>query len=199
MDAEQMAGSGLEFHAVTPERWADLERLFGPHGACSGCWCMYWRLTRKEFNEQKAAERRAGLGALVAAGRAPGILAYHAGAPIAWCSIAPRETHAALERSRVLARVDDRPVWSITCFFVARPYRRQGLMEDLVRAAVAYALEQGAECVEAYPGELAGRALTGSAGYMGSAATFRRAGFVEVAARSTGHIIMHYRGGESHV
>jgi len=31
-----------------------------------------------------------------------GILAYAEGEPIAWCSIAPRETYAALERYRAL-------------------------------------------------------------------------------------------------
>ena len=30
----------LAFHPVTPDRWPDLERLFGPHGANSGCWCL---------------------------------------------------------------------------------------------------------------------------------------------------------------
>jgi len=33
----------IAIHPVTPERWADLEELFGPSGGYGGCWCM--RLT----------------------------------------------------------------------------------------------------------------------------------------------------------
>lgn len=184
-------GPELVYHPVTPDRWSDLERLFGPSGACSGCWCMYWRIPRKQWSANGNRGNHEALAAIVAAGPAPGILAYAAGEPIAWCSIAPREAHAALERSRVLARVDDRPVWSITCFFVAKTYRRQGLMEQLIEAAVDYAGNQGASVVEAYPTDIGeGQKLTGSSGYMGSVQTFARTGFVEVARRGYGHLIV---------
>ena len=81
----------LTFHPVTPDRWPDLERLFGPHGANSGCWCLWWRLSRAEFDRSTADERKAGLKELVDAGRPPGILAYRADEPIAWVSLGPRE------------------------------------------------------------------------------------------------------------
>jgi hypothetical protein len=142
--------------------------------------------TRKEFNAQNNTEYRAGLKALVDAGQALGLLAYADGASIAWCSIAPREIHAALECSRVLARV-------------ARPYRRSGLMEALVHAATGYTLERRAAGVEAYPTELGGRSLSGSAGYMGAAATFARAGYLEVARRPNGRLIMRYAKEDHHV
>ena len=132
-------GLDLVFHPVTPDRWPDLERLFGPRGAYSGCWCMFWRLRRSEFDRSSADERRAGLKGLVDSGQIPGILAYSGDEPIAWVSLGPRETFPPLERSRTLVRVDEQPVWSIVCFFVAKPYRRQGLMIKLLRGAVAYA------------------------------------------------------------
>lgn len=180
--------AGLEVHAVTPDRWPDLEKLFGPRGAFAGCWCMWWRLSRSEFGRQTAAERKTGLKDLVDSGHVPGILAYLEGEPIAWCSVAPREEFASLERSRTLKRVDDRPVWSIVCFFVARPYRRQGLMARLLRSATAYAAGQGAKIVEGYPvesrGERPSSGWASSEGYMGDLSTFKAAGFVEVARRS---------------
>ncbi len=40
----------LTFHVATPNRWGDLQRLFGPNGAYSGCWCMYLRESAKEFD-----------------------------------------------------------------------------------------------------------------------------------------------------
>ena len=112
--------------------------------------------------------------------------------PIAWVSLGPRETFPPLERSRTLVRVDEQPVWSIVCFFVAKPYRRQGLMIKLLRGAVAYAASQGAQIVEGYPVDPpAGERVSGGMeGYMGLASTFRKAGFVEVARPSERRKIM---------
>ena len=141
----------LTFCPVTPDRWRDLEQLFGPCGAYSGCWCMFWRLRRSEFDRSSADERRAGLKGMVDFGQIPGILAYAGDEAIAWVSLGPRESFPPLERSRTLVRVDAQPVWSIVCFFVAKPYRRQGLMVKLLRGAVAYAASQGAQLIEGYP------------------------------------------------
>ena len=181
----------LEFHPVTSERWADLERLFGPRGAYAGCWCMWWRLARAEFARQSSAERKAGLKALADTGRPPGILAYASGNLIAWVSVGPRGDFLSLERSRTLKRVDDRPVWSIVCFFVAPPYRSRGLLVPLIEGAVAYAASQGAAIVEAYPTDPGEERVDGgSAGFMGLVSAFRRAGFVEVARRSVRRPVM---------
>ena len=185
--------AGLEFFAVTQERWADLEKLFGPHGAYSGCWCMWWRLSRAEFGRQSAEQRRVGLKELVDSGQAPGILAYLDNEPVAWVSVAPRESYPSLERSRTLKRVDDQPVWSIVCFFVARPFRGRGLMVDLLRGALAYAAQQGARIVEAYPVDPGDRTVHGNTeGFMGLITAFQRAGFVEVARRSPRQAVMRY-------
>lgn len=139
-----------EFHPLTPDRWDDCEQLFSPRGACTGCWCMWWRLARSEFDRQAPDQRRMGLKTLVEEGRSTGILAYRAGNPVAWCSIAPRDSFVAVERFRVLRRIDDRPARSIVCFFVHKDHRRQGLAAQLVQAAAIYAASQGATIVEAY-------------------------------------------------
>jgi GNAT superfamily N-acetyltransferase len=184
----------LAFHPVTPDRWPDLERLFGPRGAYSGCWCMFWRLRRAEFDRSSAEERQAGLKGLVDSGQVPGILAYAGDEPIAWVSLGPRESFPPLERSRTLKRVDEQPVWAIVCFFVAKPHRRQGLMVELLRGAVAYAASQGARIVEGYPVDPAeGLHISGGTeGYMGLASAFHKAGFVEVARPSEKRAIMRY-------
>jgi hypothetical protein len=181
----------LDFCPVTPDRWGDLERLFGPRGASSGCWCMWWRLPRAEFGRQTGAQHREGLKELVDSGQVPGILAYAGSEPLAWISIGPRDSFPPLERSRTLKRVDNRPVWSIVCFFVAKPYRDRGLMVALLQGAVAYAASQGAQIVEGYPvdpGEA--RVDGGSTGFMGLASAFCKAGFVEVARPSESRAIM---------
>jgi GNAT superfamily N-acetyltransferase len=181
----------LEYHPVTPERWADLETLFGKHGADGGCWCMWWRLTRSQFTEQAGEKNRLALKGIVDSGEVPGLLAYADGEPVAWCSLGPRENYSLLERSRTLKRVDDRPVWSIVCFFVAKPFRGHGLMAPFLAAAVEYAKGQGAKIVEGYPVEPQKR-LTGSSGYTGVASAYRKAGFVEVAMTTARRPIMRY-------
>lgn len=143
---------------VSLERWPDLQKLFGTNGAYAGCWCMFWRLPRSRFKEQKYEGNKAEMHHLLQTGAVPGLLAYDTNEPIGWCSLGPREQFHALENSRLLKRMDDQPVWSITCFFIARGYRNQGVMTQLLQGAVTYAGEQGAGIVEAYPIDIQQRA-----------------------------------------
>jgi GNAT superfamily N-acetyltransferase len=182
----------LTFHPLTPDRWDDFERLFGPSGAYGGCWCMWWRSTRSEFEQRRNVGNRRALKDLVQAGEVPGILAYRHGEAVAWCSVAPREQYGSLERSRVLRRVDERPVWSIVCFYIPRRHAGQGLMSALIRAAVDYVREQGGRIVEAYPTVPRRGRLPPVSSYMGIPAAFERAGFVQVARPSAAKVVLRY-------
>lgn len=173
-----------EFHPLTSHRWRDVERLFGQRGACGGCWCMWWKLTRSAFESQKGAGNKRAFKKLVARGVEPGLLAYTGGEPVAWCAVAPREAYPVLERSRVLARVDEQPVWSVVCLFVARPFRNQGLTVKLLKAAARYAARKGARILEGYPVEPRKDRLPDAFAWTGLVSTFRKAGFHEVARRS---------------
>lgn len=180
-------GSGeveLSFKPLTSQRFDDFEALFGPRGACAGCWCMWWRLSRAQFEKQKGDGNRDAMRALVAAGTVPGIIAYEDREPVGWCSVAKRAEFPSLGRSRVLAAVDDAPVWSIVCFFVRRSHRRRGLMTALVKAAAIHAGAQGARIVEGYPVEPRKGATADAFAWTGLLQAFIRAGFVEVARRS---------------
>jgi GNAT superfamily N-acetyltransferase len=179
------------------ERWQDLEGLFGPNGACAGCWCMFWRMKRTDFSKLGKEGHKALLRELTGQTIAPGVIAYIDQQPLGWCSIGPRENFIALENSRTLTRVDDQPVWSIVCFFIAREYRRQGTMLALLRGALHYAGACGARIVEAYPTDtqspkLAGQRLKGLSVYKGIASPFRKAGFVEVGRAPETQLIMRY-------
>ncbi len=83
----------MTFHPLTPERWKDFEKLFGPKGACAGCWCMWFRLTRAEFEKQKGAGNKRAMKKIVNSGEAPGIIAYSGDESVGWCSVAPRERY----------------------------------------------------------------------------------------------------------
>jgi len=193
MSSKQPASiSDLDSHPVTAKRWKDLETLFGERGACGGCWCMWWRLSRSQFNKQKGVGNKKALKKIVASGEIPGILAYSNGEPIGWCSVAPRERFPVLERSRILKRIDEKPVWSVVCFFVAKPFRRKEVTIELLKAAIEYAKKCGAKIVEGYPVEPKKTKMPDVFAYTGLASAFRQAGFVEVLRRSDTRPIMRY-------
>jgi len=153
---------------------------------------MWWRISRAEFSRNGNRGNRRALRTLVRAGTVPGMLAYRGGEPVAWVSLGPREDFAALERSTTLKRVDDQPVWSVVCFFVAKPYRGRGVMAPLLRAAVAYARRRGARLIEGYPID-PGDGLTGYAGFTGVVSAFRRAGFRQVARPTPRQYVMRLK------
>jgi GNAT superfamily N-acetyltransferase len=126
------------------------------------------------------------MAALVAADERPGLLAYAGDdpTPVGWVALAPRSAYPRLNRSRKLGPVDDRPVWSITCFYIHRRHRGSGVATALLAAAVDHARSRGAEIVEAYPIDTAARSSIANADlYTGTLAMFERAGFSEVARR----------------
>jgi GNAT superfamily N-acetyltransferase len=197
--SRQTAGSGdtvppFSFAPVTPDRWPDVERLFGARGACGGCWCMTWRLTAAAFERGKGAPNREALRRLVGK-EPPGILAYEDEAPVGWCAVAPRAVYVRLERSRVLRPIDAEPVWSISCLFVARSHRRRGLSVALLRAASAHAGTRGARIVEGYPVIPSTKSLPDAFAWTGTLSAFRAAGFREVARGSPSRPIMRLTTG----
>ncbi len=184
--------SDFTFAPLVAARWKDLERLFGPRGACGGCWCMWWRLTAKEFESRKGTSNKRAMKALVRRGDVPGILAYAGEEAVGWCAVAPREEYARLSRSRILRPVDDAAVWSVVCFFVAKDWRRRGATTALLRAATEYVKSRGGKVVEGYPVEPVKGKMPDAFAYPGLAAAFKAAGFVEVACRSPTRPIMRY-------
>ena len=109
---------------------------------------MAWRLPYAQYREQTGAGNRRTFHKLVKSGTVPGVLAYVDGKPAGWCSIAPREEFHFLSRSRVLRPVDEERVWSVSCFFVERSHRRQGVTVPLLKAALDLARKKGARIVE---------------------------------------------------
>lgn len=190
------------FHPATADRWGDIEELFGERGACGGCWCMFWRLPRKEFDQNKGSGNKRAFKKIVMGqprsaarpnkGHAPGIIAYRDKEPIGWCAVAPREEYLALERSRILKPVDDKPVWSISCLFIKKPYRRKGVSALLLRAAVEFAANHGATVIEGYPVEPSMDKMPDPFLWHGVPSAFKAAGFHEVLRRSKSRPIMRF-------
>lgn len=159
------------FCEVDRSRWEDMEKLFESRGGPKNCWCMVWRGSAGERADK--ISRKAAIRQLVQADVPVGILGYLEGSPIAWCSVAPRPTYRDLGG---LKEGDSENVWSVVCFFVARPYRGQGVMRRLMDAAVRHAALRGATVVEAYPVD----PDSPSYRFMGFVPDFEEYGFIKV-------------------
>lgn len=182
----------FRFYPVTKENWKDFENLFGEKGACAGCWCMYWRMRRKDYDAQRGSKTKRKMKSLVNGGNIPGLLAYDNKKPIGWCSIAPREDFPVLENSKVLKRVDSKPVWSVVCFFISKDYRKKGLSVELLNAAKNYVKNNKGKIIEGYPVEPKTGKTADVFAWTGLSSAFKKAGFKEVARRSETRPIMRF-------
>jgi GNAT superfamily N-acetyltransferase len=176
----------IDVRPLTPDLWSQLEDLFGENGACGGCWCMFWRIGRA-YRRQPNQANRAAFHAVVKKGPPPGLLAFKGNLVVGWCQLTPRHVLPWLNRTWRLKPVDDMPVWCISCFYVRKGHRKQGITSTLITAAVKEAKKAGAPALEAYP--LDGD-LTPSASGTGYASTFARAGFKVIARRTPPRPIM---------
>jgi len=158
---------------------------------------MAWRLRNKDWVAGKGARNKRALRKIVSAGGKPGILGYVGREVVAWCAVAPRDQYVYLSNSRVLKPVDDNPVWSVSCLFVKKAYRRQGLSIKMLQAAARFAAKQGAEIVEGYPVEPTMRRTPDPFVWTGLPSAFRAAGFEEVLRRSKTRPIMRIQCTES--
>jgi GNAT superfamily N-acetyltransferase len=154
---------------------------------------MWWRKKRKDFDRDQGQVNREQMCALVEEGIVPGILVYRDHAPIAWCSIAPREQFGSLERSPVLRRLDDEPVWSLVCMFIDPGWRGLGLAVEVVSLAVEYAYKNGAEIIEAYPSISRGVKQAPVSIFMGTQKVFEQVGFVVSKQASKSKLIMRHK------
>jgi GNAT superfamily N-acetyltransferase len=143
---------GIVTKEVTPALWPQLETLFGVNGACGGCWCQAWKVAPGEdWNEIQGAKAKARLRKGVRDKTTHGILAFVDGEPVGWCNFGPRLDYHRLERSRSLKCDDAKRVWSITCFYVHRKFRAQGVATALLDHAVRAMAKRKVEIVEGYP------------------------------------------------
>jgi GNAT superfamily N-acetyltransferase len=183
--------SEFSFKPIKRNLWTDFEELFGPNGACAGCWCMFWKLRGKAYEEAKGYETRQMHKSIVDAGTVTGLLAYLHGEIVGWIAVEPREAYPRLAYARTLQPVDDQPVWSVTCFFVDRKFRKQGITVELLKAAVEHVRKQGGKIVEGYPVDVQEN-MPASSIYTGTVSAFQQAGFREVARHASARPIFRF-------
>lgn len=179
--------SEMTFEPVTKKNWGKFVQLFGEKGACGNCWCMYFRLKKSEFDDGKHDDgNKEAMKELVWDGTPVGLIGLFDGEPIAWCAFAPRTDFLKLQNSRVHKPIDDEPVWSIPCFFIAKEYRRMGVSVAMLKGVIAYARKNKIKIIEAYPTIPTQEKLPDAFAWIGLYKSFERAGF-KVADRTSKH------------
>lgn len=177
----------LSIVPLTPARFRDLAALFEEGGDPKWCWCTWFRFRGRSWSNSTAADNRAALQALTAREPddhpAPGLVAYRDDRAVGWVSLGPRDSYERLTYSKVLAPLDDAPVWSIVCFVVSRRARGQGVAAKLLDAAVAHARQHGATMLEAYPIDTGAGRVPSANAFHGTLSMFERAGFQVAALR----------------
>lgn len=182
----------LKAYSLDAARWNDFEELFGEKGACGGCWCMSWRLKKSQFESQKGSGNKNAMKDLVDKNEMIGVLAYIGEKPIGWCAVAPRDKYIRLENSKVFKRIDDEPVYSITCLYISKTNRRQGISTELIKAAINYCKLNDAEIVEAYPVVPYDEKVPDAFLWTGIPSSFLEAGFKIAERRSKWKLMMRY-------
>ena len=170
--------SSITYEPLSKKTWPLFVQLFGERGACGNCWCMYFRLKKADFVAGKQDEgNKNSMKELVWAGKPTGILAIYDGLAIGWCAFAPRPDHLKLESSRVHKPIDDMPVWSVTCFFIDKRFRRMGVSVAMLKGVIEIAREKKIQVIEAYPTIPTQEELPDSFAWIGLYKSFERAGF----------------------
>jgi GNAT superfamily N-acetyltransferase len=179
-----MENNDIIIKPVDKNNWVDFETLFQSKGGPGYCWCMVWRMTKEELKQNNSECRKEFIKKRVLENIPIGLLGYINNDAIAWCSIAPRETHQRLDGDENLEKV-----WSLTCFYIKKEYRRKGITEYLIKHAIKYAQENGAKYIEAYPV----KPESPSYRFMGFIKTFEKAGFNFVKMAGTRRHVMIYK------
>ena len=170
----------IAIRPLKPTDWTMVRELFGSHGACGGCWCMYWRVEKGGRNwdvlRGQAARRR--FRKLVITGRAKGLLAFVSRRPIGWVCVGPYEDFPRLQRVHAFVRERPESTWSIVCFYIEAKSRGVGIGTRLLEAARDFAFDRGATLVEGYPTNVKrGQAFPAAFVWTGVPDMFKAAGF----------------------
>lgn len=175
----------LAFKPVTRATKADFEALFESPGGPSYCWCMYTRITKDEAKSANsdAKARKPMMMQRIDHGIPVGLLGYDHGEPIAWVSIAPRDTFPRLKGPEA---GEGEKIWSLTCMYIKRQRRGEGIGHQLIEAAVRYARNRKADIVEAY----AVHPDSPSYRNMGFVSAYERAGFKTAGSLGTRRTVM---------
>jgi GNAT superfamily N-acetyltransferase len=176
--------------ALGPDTWDAFAGLAERHnGVFGGCWCT-WFHTMQSEKTFDAADNRALKQRLVEEGRAHAALVFAGEEAVAWAQYgAPAELPNIHHRKQYEAERDELPDYRITCMFVDKRYRRQGLLEVALGGVLDLIAQAGGGVVEGYPHDTKdGKKV--SVLYGGTRDMFERAGFTYLRPKGQRNCVM---------
>lgn len=158
--------------------WVDFARLVeANNGVWGGCWCM-WYHAKEEAAEDSPESRRKTKEQLVNEGRAHASLVFDGADCVGWCQFgSPAELPRIHNQRAYLATKPTLPDWRITCFFVGKGYRGEGVGTAALAGALGQIAKLGGGLVEGYPEDTEGRKASPAFLFNGALSTFERQGF----------------------
>jgi GNAT superfamily N-acetyltransferase len=168
----------LTSRSLAPDTWPAFARLVEKHnGIFGGCWCISFHLRDGE-GKRGAAAYRAMKEALVQEGRAHAALVFDGPNAVGWCQFGPTAELPNIKSRRTYEEgLRELPDWRITCFFIDRDRRGEGIANFALREALREIARLGGGTVEAYPEEVVGRKVSRSFLWSGTLGMFEKEGF----------------------
>jgi len=158
--------------------WPAFARLVEKHhGIFGGCWCISFHLEPGE-NKRMAGRYRELKETRVRTGRAHAALVFDGSEAVGWCQFGPTAELPNIRSRKEYERgLKQAPDWRITCFFIDRERRGEGIASLALQEALRYIGQAGGGTVEGYPEDYTGERTSNSFLCSGTLGMFQKAGF----------------------
>ncbi len=177
----------LTSKSLTPATWPAFARIVEKHnGIFGGCWCISFHLEQGE-TRHGAKAYKAMKKARVWQGQAHAALVFDGPNAVGWCQFGPTAELPNIRSKKAYEEgLENLPDWRITCFFIDRERRGEGIASFALREALREITRLGGGTVEAYPEDFTGQKISSSFLCSGTLGMFLKAGF-----KKTRKIAMH--------
>ena len=179
--------------ALGSDTWDAFAQLAQRHnGVWNGCWCTWFHTLYAEKEKGRTSEsNRALKEGLVSEGRAHAAVVFDGDVAVGWCQYgSPAELPNINHRKEYEAGLDRLPDYRLTCFFVDKKYRRQGVAAAALHGALDLIAQAGGGVVEAYPQDTDGQKVSASFLYNATRSLFEQAGFSYIRSKGKNHCVM---------
>ena len=155
-----------------------------------GCWCMAFH-EEGDPGKRTVDQRRSDKENRVREGRVHAALVCDGPNAVGWCQFGPTDELPRIKLKRDYQNgLTQLPDWRITCFFVDRDYRSQGVASVALEGALREIAQFGGGTAESYPQDVAGQSTLGSFLYNGTVSMFERQGFRRVRRLGKNHRVV---------
>jgi len=188
--------SGYTVAPLSEATWSDFAALVERHkGIWGGCWCLAFHAEGKDPGPHRRARKEE----RVRQGEAHAALVFAGAACVGWCQFGTPAELPRIKHLRVYSEgAGPPPDWRITCFFVDREHRGQGVASTALAGALSEIERLGGGLVESYPEDTSDRKVSSSFLYNSRLAMFEHQGFKRVRQLGKNHWVVakHVQGRE---